>query len=106
MILVSTGISASTSDGEKYRSATEPSLHEDRMDFLGAVHAARERQLDVRRAARSRDDVDCAPAPGRELAVVPGLQEHTDLAQRLHERAPIEHGHVIRRQEWRRALPT
>src|SRR5438034_10730894 len=98
MISVSSGMSASTSRGEKYPSATEPSLHEDRMDLLRPVHAARERQLDVRGAAGSSDEIDHAPAPAFRRAVVPGFEEHAHLRQRFPQPAPIEHRDLTRRQ--------
>src|SRR5712692_9189759 len=76
MISVSVGINASTSRGEKYPSATEPSLHKDRMDLLRPVHPPRERQLDVRGPARPGDEIDHAPAPSLRRTVVPSLEEH------------------------------
>src|SRR5215468_7591332 len=105
MISVSTGISASTSVGVKYRSATKAAFQEHGVDLLGPVHTAREGQLDVRGATRPGDDVDRTTAPGGRLAVVPRLEKHPDLPERLDQRLAIEDSDVIRRQQRRRTGP-
>src|SRR5262245_56954149 len=103
MMRVSLGMSASTSAGEKYRSATKAPVHEDRVHFLGPVNPARQRELDVSRPARPRDEVDDGARAGRCPVSVPGLEEHADLVQRLDERCAIEERDVAWRQERRRA---
>src|SRR5215470_8221534 len=99
MTRVSVGMSVSTSPGSKYRSAMsrQAAVDEDRMNLLGAVHAARERQLDVGGATRSRDEVDHGAALGRRRALVPRLQREPDVLQRLHECVTIEDGDVTGR---------
>src|SRR5262249_50872168 len=58
MMRVSLGMSASTSAGEKYRSATKAPVHEDRVHFLGPVNPACQGELDVGGPARARDEID------------------------------------------------
>src|SRR3989454_6976005 len=103
MIRASLGISASTSTAVKYRSATDALLDEDRVHFLGPVNAARQGELDVRRPARSGDEVDDGARRGRPAIAVPGLEEDAHLAQRFDERGAIEDGDVTGRQQRRRA---
>ena len=67
------------------------------MDLFGAVDAAGQRELDVGRAARPRDEARDG-AGGRRVGGVPRLEEDTDLAQRLDQDAPIEDRDVDVRQ--------
>src|SRR5262245_24477413 len=90
LMRVSRGLSAQTSPGEKYRSATTGPTHEDRVHFLGHVNPACQGELDVGRPARPRDEVDDGARAGRNPIAVPGLEEHADLVQRLDERCAIE----------------
>src|SRR2546426_733927 len=99
----SAGISASTSRGVKWRSATDRRLDEDRVHLLRPVHAARERQLDIRRPARAGDEADDGSAGPRRTVGVPELEEHAGLRERLDERRPVEERDVVGRQERRRA---
>src|SRR6266446_9710034 len=92
---VSAGISASTSRGAKWRSATDRRLDEDRVHLLWPVHAARERQLDIRRSARAGDEADDGPAVPRLTVGVPELEEHARLRERLDERRPVEERDVV-----------
>src|SRR5439155_25591353 len=95
----SAGISASTSRGVKWRSATDRRLDEDRVHLLRPVHAARERQLDIRRPARAGDEGNDGPAVPRLTVDVPELEKHARLRERLDERCPVEERDVIGRQE-------
>src|SRR5438552_1977629 len=61
-----------------------------RAHFLGSVYAARERELDVGRSARARDEVDGGASRGRSAVAVPGLEQDADLAQRFDEDRPVE----------------
>src|SRR2546425_5994507 len=103
MIRASLGMSASTWAAVKYRSATDALFDEDRVHFLGPVNAARQGELDIRRSARPRDEVDDGARRGRRTIPVPGLEHDAHLAQRFDERGAIEDGDVTGRQQRRRA---
>ena len=60
-------------------------LDEHGVDLLGAVHAPRERELDVGGPARARDEVDRGAARAGSDAVMPGLQREPGLQQGLDE---------------------
>src|SRR3989442_7706838 len=96
---VSAGIRASTSAGEKYRSANERHVHEDRVHLLRSVHAAGQSELDVSRAAGPRDEVNGAAPPHRRLAFMPRFQNDAELLERLDQRGAIEDRDVVERQE-------
>src|SRR5262249_58773957 len=97
MMRVSLGMSASTSVGEKYRSATKAPVHEDRVHFLGPVNPAGQGELDVGGPARARDEIDDGARGGRGAVSPPGPGKNARLGERPGRRPAIHRGGVAGR---------